>query len=182
MKRILIITAALLCSLTCWAQSNTKNMDKKRLVAYYSATGTTKAQAEAIAKAVDATLYEITPEVKYTAADLDWRNDKSRSSIEMKDAASRPALGGKTIDASEYDLILVGYPIWWDLCPRVVNTWIESQKLDGKTLIPFATSGSSSIAGSVRDLRRLYPEVKWQDGKLLNCPAKDAAAWAKALK
>ena len=87
MKQILIITSALLCALTCGAQSNTKKMDKKILVAYYSATGTTKAQAEAIAKAVDATLYEITPEVKYTSADLDWRNDKSRSSVEMKDAA-----------------------------------------------------------------------------------------------
>ena len=180
MKKLFTLTIAVLSVLTCMAQ--TENNKKMRvLVAYYSATGTTKAKAEALASAADATLYEITPAKIYSSADLDWRNKQSRSSIEMKDPKSRPAIGGKAIDASQFDVIFVGYPIWWNLCPRVVNTWIESQNLKGKVVVPFATSGGSTIDGSVQDLRKLYPKIKWEDGKLLNGSSKEAANWITTL-
>ncbi len=182
MKRIFTCLIALLCVITGMAQNNSKSMEKKVLVAYYSATGTTKAKAEALARAVDATLYEITPEAKYTPEDLDWRNKNSRSSKEMTNAESRPPLGGTRINANEYDVIFIGFPIWWDLCPRVVNTWIESQNLKGKTVFPFATSGSSDISNSQKDLRRLYPDVNWQEGKLLNGSEEEAASWIKSVR
>lgn len=155
--------------------------EKKMLVAYFSATGTTKKQATAIADTTNATLYEITPATLYSNADLDWNNLQSRSSKENADNNSRPALGGKTINAADYDIVFIGYPIWWDVCPRVVNTWIESQNLKGKKVIPFATSGSSSIDNSQKVLRNLYPDFNWKDGKLLNCSAKEAADWGKTV-
>jgi len=137
------------------------------MVVYFSATGTTKAVAKQIAAEAEAELVEITPKEAYTAADLDWRNGKSRSSVEMNDTHSRPSIN-EVKDLSQYDTIYLGYPIWWDLAPRVVNTFIESAHLEGKTIIPFATSGSSSITNSVRVLKQTYPNIKWQDGKLLN--------------
>lgn len=149
----------------------------KVLVAYFSATGTTRDVAEKIAGATGATLYEITPEPRYTDADLDWHDKQSRSSVEMNDASCRPALGGDSIDVADYNVVFIGYPIWWDLAPRQVNTFIESNDLAGKTLIPFATSGGSTIDNSVADLRRLYPDLMWGDGKLLN--GGDVAEWAK---
>lgn len=152
----------------------------KVLVAYFSATGTTQVVAKAIADATNATLYEITPSPRYTNADLNWNDAQSRSTIEMKDPNCRPALGGDQIDASPYDIIFLGYPIWWDLAPRQVNTWIEQQKLDGKVVIPFATSGGSTISGSEKDLKRLYPSISWRPGKLLNGSPSSAATWAKS--
>lgn len=179
MKSILTLITIALSLFACNAQtSNSNNMNEKKiLVAYFSATGTTKAQATAIADVTKATLYEITPATLYSDADLDWRNKQSRSTKEMTDENSRPALGGKTINAADYDIIFIGYPIWWDVCPRIVNTWIESQNLKGKTVIPFATSGSSSINNSQKVLHSLYPDCNWIDGKLLNGTAKSAAEW-----
>ncbi len=168
---------------SCAQRQKEQTMDPaspKILVAYFSATGTTERIAKAMAEATGATLYEITPSPRFTAADLDWNNPKSRSSVEMKDPACRPSLGGSEIDASAYDVIFIGYPIWWDLAPRQVNTWIESQQLEGKRMIPFATSGGSTITGSVRDLRRLYPTIDWTDGRLLNVAPQKAASWAKS--
>lgn len=165
------------------SQSKQKDMNTaapKVLVAYFSATGTTQKMAQAIADATNGTLYEITPSPRYTSADLNWNDSKSRSTIEMKDPDCRPALAGEKIDASAYDVIFLGYPIWWDLAPRQVNTWIEQQKLEGKTVIPFATSGGSSIKGSEKDLKRLYPSVAWREGKLLNGSAASAASWSKS--
>ena len=107
-------------------------------------------------------------EKAYTEADLDWRNDKSRSSVEMKDPKARPALKGMMKDLTGYDVVFIGYPIWWDAAPRVINTFIESHDLKGKRLIPFATSGSSGIEESVKALRKSYPDLKWSDGRLLN--------------
>ena len=181
MRTLLSIILAALVSISACAADKIKMKSTSILVAYYSATGTTETVAKAIAEASNGTLYEITPAEIYTDKDLDWHNKQSRSSIEMRDQSSRPALGGKAINASEYDVILLGYPIWWNLCPRVVNTWIESQELDGKKVIPFATSGGSGIGYSVNALRRLYPQVKWVDGKLLNGGAKDAKTWVKSL-
>lgn len=152
------------------------------LVAYFSCTGTTRRAAEAVAETLGATLYRITPAVAYTAADLDWHDAASRSSVEMKDPSARPALGGGKIDASAYDTLLLGYPVWWDEAPRAINTFIESQSLRGVRVIPFATSGGSSIDGSARALRAAYPALEWRTGRLLNGGAAAAAAWARTLE
>lgn len=155
--------------------------DKKILVAYFSCTGTTERVADAIAQAVSGKLYRITPAAAYTSADLNWNNKASRSSVEMADETSRPALGGETLNLQDYDVVFLGYPIWWDLCPRPVNTFLEKYDFSGKTVIPFATSGGSSIAHSVRQLRKLYPNVIWNDGKLLNGGVAVATEWAKQV-
>ncbi len=140
----------------------------KTLVAYFSASGITKSVAEKIANVVDATLYEIKPEAPYTEADLDWRDKNSRSSVEMNDLSSRPAIIKDLEDADSYDVIYIGYPIWWYTAPTIINTFIEAYKFEGKTIIPFATSGSSSITKSVEDLKNSYPNIDWKEGKLLN--------------
>ena len=157
MRKILL--AALLIAAT--------GLQAKTLVAYFSATGTTKAAAQKIANAQNATLWEIQPAEPYTAADLDWRNKQSRSSVEMNDPESRPAIKRCT-DVTPYDTIYVGYPIWWGICPRIINSWIDNNlfQLEGKTLIPFATSGGSGIEKSVEYLRKTYPSLTWQDDKL----------------
>lgn len=138
------------------------------LVAYFSATGTTAETARRLAAATGADLFAITPEQPYTAADLDWHNARSRSSVEMNDPQSRPALAGTCKRMADYGVVFIGFPVWWDLAPTVVNTFIESHDLRGKTVIPFATSGGSSITNSVRMLKRSYPDLDWRDGKLLN--------------
>ncbi len=151
------------------------------LVVYFSCTGTTRRAAEAVAETLGATLYRITPAETYTAADLNWNDAASRSSVEMKDPSARPALSGGKIDAGAYDTVLLGFPIWWDEAPRAVNTFIESQSLQGVRVIPFATSGGSSIDGSVKALRATYPKLNWQQGRLLNGGVKAAASWARTL-
>lgn len=140
---------------------------KKVAVVYFSATGTTEAVAKQLAKEKKAVLYAIEPAEKYTAADLDWRNKNSRSSVEMNDKNARPALKSKK-SLSQYDVIYIGYPIWWDVAPRIINTFIEQAGLDGKTVIPFATSGGSGVEKSVSELKAAYPKVKWQKGMLKN--------------
>ncbi len=170
MKTILSIFAVMCLALTACAQNKEKAMDNekpKTLVAYYSATGTTQRAAERLAKEVGGELYEITPAVLYTDADLNWNNRQSRSSVEMNDEHSRPELGGNDIDVAQYDTIYVGYPIWWDQAPRVVYTFIDKHDFAGKVIIPFATSGGSSVNGSVRHMRATYPDLKIEDGKLM---------------
>lgn len=154
--------------------------DKKILVAYFSCTGTTQKVAAAIAKETGATLYRITPAVAYTSADLDWENKSSRSSVEMDDEKSRPALGGEALDVKDYDVVFLGYPIWWDLCPRLVNTFLEKYNFAGKSVIPFITSGSSSITNSANQLRKLYPKINWGEGRRFS-GAGEAGKWAKQL-
>ena len=166
MKRILIAAAALLLTLTACAQNSKKEM--KTLVAYFSATGTTEAVAKDLADVAGATLYEIKPEVKYTAADLDWRNKQSRSSVEMADKSSRPAIVKDLEDADSYDVIYIGFPIWWYTAPTIINTFIETYGFAGKTVIFFATSGSSDIAGADKQFHAQYPAINWKTGKLLN--------------
>ena len=140
----------------------------KTLVAYFSATGTTKKAAEQLAEIIGADLYEIEPEQPYTDADLDWHNDQSRSSVEMKDLSSRPAIKGIVENLADYDKVYIGFPIWWYTAPTIINTFIEKNDLKGKTLIPFATSGGSSIKRSCDDLKTSYPDLTWKEGKLLN--------------
>ena len=163
-KIILIIMSLLTFSCSSKAQEQTMNAsrqsEKKILVAYFSCTGTTEKVANAIAKTVNGKLYRITPATAYTSADLDWNNKNSRSSIEMSDENSRPALGGEALNLKNYDVIFLGYPIWWNVCPRPINTFLEKYDFSGKAIIPFATSGSSSIANSVTLLNKLYPKIK----------------------
>ena len=147
---------------------NNKQSNHKILVVYFSATGTTARVAERLADITNGTLCAILPVDPYTSADLDWRDSRSRSSAEMNDSASRPAIEIEKENISDYDVILIGYPIWWDLAPRVVNTFVERYDLTGKTIIPFATSGSSGIANSVAMLKRSYPALNWEEGRLLN--------------
>ena len=140
----------------------------KTLVAFFSASGNTKRVAEKLAAAIDSDLYEIKPAVPYTSADLNWRDRHSRSSVEMNDPKSRPAIKGRKENIADYDVIFIGYPIWWDLAPRIINTFIESHDLKGKTVIPFATSGGSTLAGSAAALKKTYPALNWREGRLLN--------------
>ena len=151
----------------------------KILVAYFSASGVTAGAARKIAEAVGADLFEIRPEEPYTAADLDWRNKKSRSSLEMTDPDSRPAMAAAPApDMARYDTVFVGFPIWWGVEPRVVDTFLESRDLTGKTVIPFATSGGSGMLYAQRHLQGLYPALRWEQGELVT--ARTAAGWAKA--
>lgn len=163
-------------------QSMAQNNDKHILVAYFSATGTTARAAEKLANVTGGELYAITPAESYTSVDLDWHDRQSRSSVEMNDPKSRPALKGKKEDIADYDVIFIGYPIWWDLAPRVVNTFIESHDLKGKTVIPFATSGGSTLAGSATALKKTYPDLNWKEGRLLNhTDEKTICTWIEKL-
>ena len=166
-------------SISLLAQHTAGNAnDTKTMVVYFSATGTTKAVAQKIAKAAGGTLVAIEPTKPYTSADLDWTNAKSRSTAEMKNPKARPSC--KKINTEGYTTIYLGYPIWWNEAPRAVNTFIESTNLKGKKIIPFATSGGSSIANSVKVLKQSYPALQWQKGKLLNhASQKEIDVWVK---
>lgn len=154
----------------------------KFLVAYFSASGVTKAAAQQLAEVVGGDLHEIQPEQPYTDADLDWRDKQSRSSVEMQDKNSRPAITGKLQNMQEYDVVFVGFPIWWYTCPTIVNTFMESYDFKGKTVIPFATSGGSTIKKACADLKATYPDVNWKEGKLLNAISKkELETWTNGL-
>ena len=161
MKRIFTLLIITMTALNLSAQT------KKTVVAYFSASGVTATAAKELAKEKNADLYSIEPAQKYTSADLDWRNKQSRSSVEMNDPKSRPALKSQK-SLADYDVIYLGYPIWWGVAPRIINTFIEQAELDGKTVIPFATSGGSGVEPSVSALKASYPKVKWQKGILMN--------------
>lgn len=181
---ILSLITAIAMSLTIHAQ-NSVNPDakvSKVLVAYFSATGTTAEAAEKLAKVTGGELYQIVPEKSYTSADLDWHNKQSRSSVEMNDPKSRPALKGKKENMTVYDVIYIGYPIWWGTTPTLIKTFIESHNLKSKTVIPFATSGGSDISKSVEDLKNTYPDLNWKEGKLLNRTSeKDIREWTDRI-
>lgn len=181
MKQIITFTLAALVALAACAGSKKKEM--KKLVAYFSATGTTEAVAKDLAQTVGATLYEIKPEVEYTTADLDWTVKTSRSSIEMQDKDSRPAIIKDLKDAGQYDVIYIGFPVWWYTAPTIINTFIETYGFDGKTVVFFATSGGSSIDRANKEFKAAYPNIKWKDGKTLNHASKnEIKAWAEGLK
>lgn len=166
---LLAITGIPLTAYTQQTQDmNKKQSDNRILVTYFSATGTTARAAEKLAQVTGGELYAITPAESYTSADLDWNNKQSRSSLEMNNSKSRPAIGSKKLNTTDYDMIFIGYPIWWNLAPRIINTFIENHNLKGKTVIPFATSGGSSIANSATALKKAYPDLNWKEGKLLN--------------
>ena len=184
MKRIsLIVCAIAAIFLTACAQQKQKeNKEMKTLVAYFSATGVTKGAAEKLAEVTGGDLYEIQPEVPYTDADLDWQDKQSRSSVEMADLSSRPAIKGKVENLDDYDTVFIGFPVWWYTAPTIINTFIETNDLKGKTVIPFCTSGGSSIKKSAEDLKKAYPDLNWKEGKLLNRISKeDLETWVKGL-
>ena len=161
---------------------NSMQSNHKVLVAYFSATGVTARAAQKVAEATGGEVYAITPAKPYTDADLDWNDKQSRSSVEMNDPKARPALGGERLDVSEYDVVFIGYPIWWNQAPRLINTFIDSHNLKGKTVIPFATSGGSTIAGSAATLKRSYPALEWKEGCLLNrADEKTLRTWIERL-
>ena len=181
MKKILIALVAMTLVLAACGQNSKKEM--KTLVAYFSATGTTEAVAIDLAEVTDATLYEIKPEVKYTAADLDWRNKESRSSVEMQDKNSRPAFVKDLEDADTYDRIFIGFPVWWYTAPTIINTFIEAYGFEGKAVIFFATSGGSTIDKANKDFAAAYPKINWKAGKTLNYASKaDIKTWVEGLK
>ena len=179
LKYLLLAVLCVLAASACSQNVEKKTMEKKKvLVVYFSATGTTSQVGKQIAKIADADICEITPLTPYSNADLDWTNKQSRSSVEMNDEKARPKIKAVAVDMSQYDYVFLGYPIWWDLAPRAVNTFIETTNLAGKTVIPFATSGGSSIGNSVAVLKQSYPNIKWQSGKLLNRASKqEIEAW-----
>ena len=149
----------------------------KTLVAYFSASGVTARAAKEIADAVGADLYEIRPAEPYSQADLNWMDKKSRSTVEMNDPACRPAIAGAVEHMEQYDTVFVGFPVWWYVEPRIVDTFLESYDFSGKTLIPFATSGGSGIGGAEKSLREHCPRADWKRGRLVNS---GAAAWARS--
>ena len=170
-KIILILAAAMTFCFADCAQNkggNRMQSEHKSLVVYFSATGTTARIARMIADVTHGVLHELVPQQPYTSDDLNWNNRQSRSSVEMNNPQARPALRENKLDVSEYDIIFVGYPIWWDQAPRIINTFIESHSLKGKTIVPFATSGGSGINHSIQELKNRYPDLKWQNGRLLN--------------
>lgn len=158
-------------------------MSKKVLVAYFSASGVTAKAAKKLAEVAKADLYEIKPEVPYTRADLDWMNSKSRSSVEMNDKNSRPAIADKLENMQEYDTIFVGFPIWWYVAPTIINTFLESYDFAGKTIIPFATSGSSGMGKTNENLKSSCPGAVLLSGKMLNGRLSDAELkkWIESL-
>ncbi len=186
-KFLLILLSVVGMATTSCAQQRQGNMDKgqsntKVLVAYFSATGTTARAAEKLADVTGGEIYAIVPAQPYTSADLDWNDKRSRSSVEMNDTNARPAIKGRKENIADYDVVFIGYPIWWDLAPRIINTFIESHDLNGKTVIPFATSGGSTLAGSAAALKKSYPALNWKDGRLLNrADEKSIRAWLDEL-
>ena len=140
----------------------------KKLVAYFSASGVTKAAAERLAKAAGADLFEIKPSVPYTHADLDWTNKKSRSSVEMSNPNSRPEIADKVSNMDDYDTVFIGFPIWWYVAPTIISTFLESYDFSAKTIVPFATSGGSGMGKTVDVLKSLCPTANWEKGKMLN--------------
>jgi flavodoxin len=143
-------------------------MSKKILVAYFSASGVTAKAAWKLSEAIGADLHEIKPEVPYSSADLNWMDKKSRSSVEMNDPSSRPTIAEKLADMEKYDVVFVGFPIWWYVAPTIINTFLESYDFSGKTIIPFATSGGSGMGKTNEKLEPSCPGATLLQGKLLN--------------
>ena len=141
---------------------------KKVLVAYFSASGVTKKVAEKIAAAVNGDLFQIEPAIAYSEEDLNWMNKNSRSSLEMSDKDFRPAMIKKELNLSEYDSILLGFPIWWYVAPTIINTVLESYDFSGKKITLFATSGGSGFGNTVQELRNSAPDAHIVEGKIMN--------------
>ena len=152
----------------------------KTLVAYFSASGTTAKVAKKMAEAIGADLFEIKPETPYSGADLNWQNKNSRSSVEMNDRSSRPAIAVKAADMPQYDVVFVGFPVWWYREPSIIDTFMESYDFAGKTVIPFATSGGSGLGDSAANMQKLAKGAKVVNGKRFSgsVSSEELKAWA----
>lgn len=148
--------------------TDTEAEGTKVLVAYFSATNTTEGVAEHIANGLNADLYEIIPKEPYTDADLNYNDNNSRTTIEMNDPDARPAISGSVENMEQYDIVFIGYPIWWGDAPRIVSTFMESYDFSGKTIVPFCTSGGSGIGSSASNLEQLTSGANWLEGRRLN--------------
>lgn len=155
----------------------------RKLVAYFSASGVTAKVAETLAEAIGADIFEIAPETPYTNADLNWMDKKSRSSIEMSDPSSRPAIARTRDNMGEYDTVFVGFPIWWYVAPTIINTFLESHDMTGKTIIPFATSGGSGMGKTNEKLQTSCPNSRILEGKVFNANVSkaDIVTWEENL-
>lgn len=153
----------------------------KVLVAYFSTSGVTAKLAERLASAIGADLHEIKPEKPYTSADLDWRDSNSRSSVEMKDKSFRPTIANSVENMDQYDTVFVAFPIWWYVAPTIINTFLEAYNLDGKKIIPLATSGSSGMGNTNKELAPSCKGATLEEGKRFaaNAGEKELADWAK---
>ena len=162
---------------------NTGRIMSRKLVVYFSASGVTAKVAEKLSEAIGADLCAIEPEVPYTKADLDWMDKKSRSTIEMNNPASRPAIAGKRDNMNDYDTVFVGFPIWWYVAPTIINTSLESYDLTGKTIIPFATSGGSDMGKTNEKLLPSCKRARLPEGKVFrgNVSHQELAAWVNGL-
>ena len=158
-------------------------MSKKIMVTYFTATGVTEKTAKEIAEVTNATLHKIIPTVPYTADDLNWTNKNSRSSIEMADLSSRPEIANKVENMEDYDTIFVGFPIWWYVAPTIINTFLESYNLSGKTIILFATSGGSGFGRTLEKLEDSCRGAILKEGKMFNEPVdrNELAKWAESM-
>ena len=157
---------------------------RKILVAYFSATGTTKKVAEKLAKATEGNLFEIKPQVEYTSEDLNWNDKKSRSSVEMNDEFSRPEIENVVENIDDYDTVFVGFPVWWYIPPRIIQTFIEKHNLSGKKIITFATLGGSGIKDSTDFLKKNYSDLNIIEGKRFgwNESLESIGAWVEKIK
>lgn len=155
----------------------------RKLVAYFSASGVTAKVAENLAEAIGADVFAIEPAVPYTKEDLNWNNSKSRSSVEMADKASRPAIAYQRDNMADYDTIFVGFPIWWYVAPTIINAFLESYDLSGKTIIPFATSGGSGMGKTNEGLAPSCPASKLVEGRVFkgNATKKELSEWAESI-
>ena len=154
----------------------------KKLVAYFSASGTTRKIAEMIAEATAADLYEIVPKQPYTKDDLNWMDKKSRTSVEMSDKKFRPEIFNTDVQAEKYDEIILGFPIWWYVAPTIINTFLEKYDFSGKKIVLFATSGGSGFGNTVSELKPSAPDAEIVEGKVLNKATKqEIAEWIKSI-
>lgn len=155
----------------------------KKLVAYFSCSGVTARVAHALSEAAGADLYEIRPAAPYTMADLNWMDKKSRSSLEMNDKSCRPEISGRVDNMADYSAVFVGFPVWWGIAPRIIQTFLESYDFSGKTVIPFCTSGGSGAGEADSELRRLYPSLNLQTCRRLgaNVSKAELESWIKPM-
>lgn len=155
----------------------------KFLIAYFSASGVTAKAAKKLAEAANADIYEITPRIPYTKADLNWMDKKSRSSIEMNDKCFRPEIAGKVSNMSDYNVVFLGFPIWWYVAPTIINTFLESYDFSDKKIIPFATSGGSGLGNTVEELKTSAVNAEFLQGKMLNgnLSKESLEEWVKSL-
>lgn len=189
-KQLLFTVIACAMTVSVMAANDDQNLDdkmsnngNKTLVAYFSATGTTMEAATKLAKAIHADLHEIVPEAPYTSADLNWNNKNSRSSVEMADKSSRPAIANRVENMAQYDTVFVGFPIWWYIAPTIINTFLEQYDMTGKTIVPFFTSGGSGAGETLKYLKPSAPGANWVNPKNFNYMSEsDIVTWTNSLK